>query len=477
VKKSLLGGSVVEFSIRKMACVAVAFCAAVISSPAQVVGDRGNFETLISFDQTTGEDPFWPLIQGTDGNFYGSTTSGGPTNPEPCNGYGCGTIFEVTPIGELTTLAAVDGSTGYIQIALLGSDGNLYCNTGPSSYDGGVIFQMLDGLITCVSEGGVPSALVQANDGNFYGTTLGGGASGDGTFFQLTPAGELTTLLNFDSAARPTALIQGTDGDFYGTTGYGAQDDGTIVRITPQGRLFTLHTFSGKDGKFPYGALIQATDGNFYGTTYTGGQNDPSNCQGLGCGTIFKITPFGAFSTIYNFCSKSDCVDGQWPTVGLIQGSDGNFYGTTQAGGRYNYGTIFRITPDGLLTTLHSFDIIDGIGLYAGLVQGTDGNFYGNAPNGLTYGTIFKLSLGLRPFVEIMPTSGDEGSTIMILGNNLQDASSVTFNGTPAAFTIVSSTEITAVVPHGATSGTVEVKTPFILKSNVPFRSLWDVIH
>jgi uncharacterized repeat protein (TIGR03803 family) len=477
-----LGGSAMGFGIRKMACVAVAFCAASLSSRAQVIGDGVNFQTLVSFDQTTGKIPIWPPIQGTDGNFYGSTTSGGPTNPEPCNGYGCGTIFEVTPTGELTTLAALDGSTGSsAQIALLGTDGNFYGATGPFSDSNGVIFKMLpDASITtlytfcaspsCVSEGFLAGALVEANDGYFYGTTLGGGASGDGTFFQLNPAGELTTLLNFDSAARPTTLIESSDGDFYGTTGYGANDDGTIVRITPQGRLFTLHTFTGEDGKSPYGALIQATDGNFYGTTYTGGKNDPSNCEEAGCGTIFKMTPWGTLTTIYSFCAKAACVDGQWPSVGLIQGSDGNFYGTTQAGGLYNYGTIFKITPNGMLTTLHSFDNTDGSGLYAGLTQGTDGNFYGNAPYGLSgYGTLFKLSLKLQPFVKLLPTSGQEGTAVTILGNNLQDTSSVTFNRTPATFTVVSNTEITAIVPNGATSGIVEVKSPFILKSNVPF--------
>src|SRR5208283_5109939 len=159
--------------------------------------------------------------------------------------------------------------------------------------------------------------------------------------------------------------------------------------------LTTLHSFDGTDGASPYAALVQDTDGNLYGTTLYGG---PNSCTypGIGtifsCGTVFKITPSGTLATLYNFCSQSGCTDGQFPYAGLIQGSDGNLYGTTSFGGANGDGTVFRITPSGTLTTLHSFAGTDGAAGYAGLVQGTDGNFYGTTFGGPANGTVFKIT-------------------------------------------------------------------------------------
>jgi uncharacterized repeat protein (TIGR03803 family) len=187
----------------------------------------------------------------------------------------------------------------------------------------------------------VPNGLLQATDGNFYGTTEVGGAHNQGTVFKITPAGALTTLYNFCSASacadgqQPLAgLIQANDGNFYGTTSKGGTFNynyGTVFQITPAGALTTLHSLNGTDGFQPSGALIQASDGNLYGTTSWGG------AYGLSYnGTIFKITPTGTFTTLYNFCSQVNCADGRWPLAALIQGSDGNFYGTTTAGGAYD---------------------------------------------------------------------------------------------------------------------------------------------
>ena len=162
------------------------------------------------------------------------------------------------------------------------------------------------------------------------------------------------------------------------------------------------------------------------------------------------------------------------PYAGLVQGTDGDFYGTTL--GYHGDGTIFKITPSGKLTKHWSFDSTDGAHPYAGLVQGTDGNFYGTtkeggAIKGVSYGTVFSLSVGLGPFVETLPTSGKVGAAVKILGTDLTGAPGVTFNGTAATFKVVSSSEITTTVPAGATTGTVEVKTPDgTLKSNVVFR-------
>jgi uncharacterized repeat protein (TIGR03803 family) len=237
---------------------------------------------------------------------------------------------------------------------------------------------------------------VQGLDGNFYGTTtLGGSASGDGTLFKVTPAGKLTTLYNFCSAdcadgAEPAELVLSTDGNFYGTTSIGgANSSGTVFKITPQGALTTLHTFCSQtgcaDGANPYAALVQGPDGNFYGTTSFGGPN-------FG-GTVFKITPQGALTTLHTFCPTPLCADGAFPYAGLVIGTDGNFYGTTSRGandacefdGYEGCGTVFRITPAGTLTTLHRFDRTDGAKPFTAMVQAADGDFYGTTAYGGRY--------------------------------------------------------------------------------------------
>jgi uncharacterized repeat protein (TIGR03803 family) len=472
-----------ESSPLKTACLLLMFCiATAIASSAQT------FKTLVTFDGANGGLPVWALVQGTDGDFYGSTGFGGTGNS--------GTIFKITPAGKLTTLQGL----GLSHIAVQATDGDFYGTTpdgGPKA--AGTIFTITSkGTLTTLytfcsqtqcSDGDSPyGGVIQATDGNFYGTTAGGGSDNDGTIFRITAGGTLTTLYNFNSHGFPgTALVQGTDGNFYGATSDGgANSDGTIFKVSPKGKLTTLHTFDFKDGKFPYDALIQAADGNFYGTTYTGGANDPQSCEGIGCGTVFRITPSGKLTTIYNFCAQTNCADGQWPSGSLVQATDGNFYGTTEAGGAHGTncpfgicGTVFKITPKGKLTTLHSFAGTDGSDPYSGLVQGTNGTFYGTTNMGADLscgggsgcGTIFSLSVKLGPFVETRPTSGEAGAKVIILGNNLTGATGVTFNGTAAKFKAVSSTEIKTAVPSGATTGTVEVTTPKkVLKSNVIFR-------
>ena len=239
-------------------------------------------------------------------------------------------------------------------------------------------------------------------------------------------------------------MVQGADGNFYGTTYSGGADcgrvcDGTVFKITPEGMLTTLHNFNGGDGSNPNG-LVLGMDGNFYGTTFQGGTG--TSCGTDGCGTVFVITPSGTVTTLHSF----DKTDGSFPYAGLIQATDGNFYGTTYEGGTNDDGTVFKVTTDGALTTLHSFDGTDGSSMLAGIFQSTNGNFYGTATNGGTIpdscGTVFRLSVGLGPFAETLPTSGKVGREVVILGNNLTAATSVTFNGTEARFRAVSGTEI-----------------------------------
>ncbi len=205
-------------------------------------------------------------------------------------------------------------------------------------------------------------------------------------------------------------LVQGTDGNFYGTTAgtYGAScpgNCGTVFKMTPAGALTTLYTFDGTVEVDPDGGLVQGTDGNFYGTTLYGGALGcgPSNPVG-DCGTIFKITPQGTLTSLYSFCEQhGGCPDDGFGPSRLVQGTDGNFYGTTAYGGNlvacdtlaypvyFSCGTVFRITPGGTLTTMHLFDSTDGGWPLSGVIQGTDGSFYGTTDlggaNGL--GTIF----------------------------------------------------------------------------------------
>jgi uncharacterized repeat protein (TIGR03803 family) len=437
------------------------FCAACGISPAQT------FTTLAYF--TNGVTVPSSLVQGRDGNFYGTSNNGGT--------YGDGTVFKVTPAGVLTTLYN-------------------FCSH-PSCVDGYYPF----------------AALVVGKDGNFYGTTQNGGASGLGTVFRITPGGAYTVLHSFqglDGAEPDAGLVLAGDGNFYGTAANGGEPGGagggTIFRITPAGSLTTLHAFNRSSGTasgdIPIAPLILGEDENLYGTTLGGGVATfwctyigPS-----GCGTVFKITTNGTFTNLLNF----DLSDGALPYAPVTQARDGNLYGVTFAGG-FGYGTIFKTTTSGELTVMHRFGFDQG-NIYAGLVSATDGNLYGQDPetgifqltpggaytteckcggsdtplmqstNGEFYGAggseIYSFDISLGPFVAFVLPTGKVGATAQILGQGLTGTSSVTFNGVEAtAFKVVSDTYMTAVVPSGATTGPVVVTTPSgALTSNVSFR-------
>lgn len=439
--------------IVSMLCVAT-----VIASPAQT------FTTLHSFDGTDGLEPTSGLVQGTDGNFYGTTSSGGANTPCPNgNAAGCGTIFEITPAGALTTLHSFNGTDGVGNGAglLQDSDGTFYCTTtGGGTNGNGTIFSIIPGgsLVTLYSfcsqtgcaDGSSPNGLVQGSNGNFYGTTYGAGLqecpSSCGTLFEITPAGALTTLYTFPNgpgisgpsnwpAYEPMGVVQGTDGNFYGPAFGGNQlcglgNDyyaycGTLFKVTPEGAMTTLYSFCTQpgctDGFGPSG-LVQRTDGNFYGTTEYGG----NECNEVAlaapynsCGTVFKITPEGTFTTLHTF----DWTDGARGN-GLILGSDGNFYGTTVSGGANGAGTIFKITPAGTLITLYSFaGTTSGGQTYSdspnGVVQGASGIFYGTTINGGAHGdgTVFSFSIGIggttasTTSLNLSPASVTVGST------------------------------------------------------------------
>ena len=460
------------------------------------------FTTLESFDGTNGAGPAWgALIQGLNGDLYGTTLGGGP------NG---GTVFTISRTNAFASLTGnLDGGSQPQSGLILAPSGELYGTTysgGP--HGSGEVFKMSGtGAVTALygfcpqsqcPDGENPvGALVLATNGDLYGTATFGGANDNGTVFKLTQSGTYTTLYSFcgqancaDGGQPYGGLMQATNGRIYGTTNFGGTGgSGTVFEITPSGALGTVHEFCSlancADGGMPIGGLIQGTDGYLYGTTSSGGM-----LGGVaGDGTIYKINPAtNSLTTLYVFCSQPYCTDGDAPFGALVEGTDGNFYGTTWGGGAANAGgtysltagTVFQWTPEGLLTTLHSFctqsGCPDGFDPEGALVHSTNGSFYGGTCGGVCGGisgdgTVFELSMGLHPFVRTAPTSGAVGAQIRILGTNLTGATSVTFNGTAAAFTITASSVITATVPTGATTGKVEVVIPQgTLKSNAAFQ-------
>lgn len=374
-----------NLKLERLIFILVIFCAAnTISSPAQTL------TTLDSFNGTDGKAPAATLVKGSDGNFYGTTSSGG------ANG-NFGTVFKVTPEGTLTTLYS-------------------FCS-----------------LANCTDGANPQASLLLGKDGNFYGTTFIGGTNcisgtsntGCGTVFKITPQGQLTTLYSFcslasgfvcnDGSSPSAALILGPDGNFYGTTANGggnAADNncfcggfGTVFKISPAGKLTTLYSFcnftnSGGyclDGDAPMGALVLASNGHFYGTTYDGGTG-----QDHSGGTIFVMTPAGKLTTLYSFCHEATCPEGGYLFAGLIQAGNGNFYGVTRYGGYNGWGTVFGITTAGKVTTLHRFGangVTEGVTPYSALTQASDGNLYGTTPQGGAYsntgnssGTVFKIT-------------------------------------------------------------------------------------
>ncbi len=374
------------------------------------VTTNGVVTTLASFHGTNGALPEAELVLSSDGNFCGTTSAGGTGFTNGVN-LGYGTVFKVTLNGLLTTVVSFNGTNGaYPRAGLVpGSDGNLYGTTsgalisGPSYYGSyGTVFQLsAAGVLTTLASftgtnGAYPLAgLAFSPDGNLYGTTSSSYDS-SGTVFKVTTNGVLSTLGFFDyinTGGNPHCrLLLGADGAFYGTTqAGGGTDNGTVFRVTTNGQITVLVSFEGQTspvydawlrlGASPQAGLVRGPDGSFYGTTYAGG---------TGYGTVFRVTPDGVLTYLAGFSSTN----GQYPLAGLSLGRDGDLYGTTSAGGNDGLGTVFRTTTNGLLTALASFSNPDGAHPMSSLTLGHDGQLYGTTYGGNTsgYGTIFRIS-------------------------------------------------------------------------------------
>lgn len=306
-------------------------------------------------DTTTGgRYPAAPLLQTADGTFYGTTEEGGPA--------GTGTVFKMTADGTVTQLHAF----GEIPDAEYPSGG-----------------------------------LLLASDGNFYGLTSGGGPGFGGAIYRMTPSGSVTVLQTFDLFSTGPhdpvgTLAQAPDGYLYGVTeNGGAINRGTIFRMALDGTFAVIHEFTVLDGGVPQAGLIRATDGNFYGTTTIGGGGP--GCGGIGCGTVYRVTPAGDLTIIHTFAGGAA---GDRPQASVVQARDGNLYGTTQLGGALNGGTIFRVSLDGAFLQLHGFgSLTEGFDPHE-LIEGFDGYFYGTTNEGPGFGcggfgcgTIFRMDL------------------------------------------------------------------------------------
>jgi len=479
--------------------VALLFCAAAVALSAQT------FTTLASFSgSNSAGSQMGPVIQGADGNLYGTTQGAGANNH--------GSVFEITPAGTVTALynfAYTDGGmpAGLVQAA----DGTLYGTTATGGVNGvgaGTVFKITTkGYLTTLysfcaqpncADGQAPmSGLVLAADSNLYGTTSAGGPNAAGTIFQISPKGAFSVVHSFNTSDGMTpygGLVQANDGNLYGTTwSGGTTGHGTVFKFTLAGALTTLHSFAVGDGYNSYATLTQANDGNLYGTTERGGDND--------LGTVFQITPAGTFTKLHSFAGP----DGSHPYCGVIQASDENLYGTAAEGGANGYGTIFAMTFAGSLTTLHSFNLNDGANPSGALMQAHDGNIYGTTSEGglSNVGTVFKLTLALVP--AIVPNGLVNGASFQpgivpnawftIAGTNLStvtdtwanavidgnlpeslDGVRVSVGGQPAYIYYVSPGQIDALAPN-LNPGNVSVTVTNSLGTSAPVTAIAQMVQ
>ena len=469
----------ISFAMASLAILAIAFPFAVIPAQAQTVTAVYNFG--ISGDPRF---PAGTMAQGRDGAFYG-TTIGGPIG----GNWDFGVVYKITSSGVVTVLHILTTAEGTGCNGLtIGTDGNFYGSCFSDDTNAGTLIKVKStGALTVLhrfaaqsapTDGCLPAGSpVQGGDGNFYGTTLRCGTFNDGVAYKITPAGVYTVLHNFaytstDPGVPYGALIQGSDGNFWGTSsGGGTNNIGSVFKMTSAGKVTIVHSFTGPpDGSGPQSGLIQGSDGNYYGTTMDGGAN-------LG-GTIFGLTPGGVETILHAFPNVATM--GSAPMLSLTQGPDGLLYGiaTHCVTGVCGQAEIFSMTTAGAYSTLYPFPMP---GIYndnslplSPLLLSTDGTFYGTEQLGgpSTDGNVYSLGTTFSPFLRLTLRSGKVGKLNGILGQGFNSLSVVAFGGIPATkITLTGSTFITATVPVSARTGVVTVTTgTTTLASNTSFK-------
>lgn len=440
--------------------------------------------TLHNLVGTEGQFPHGQLVQGRDGNLYGTTSPG--ILPAKA--------FKITPSGAYTVLHTFNSTPGSLPPApstlMHGLDGNFYGTTTNGNNPGGVLFKMTPtGTVTLLHEFGAvlndgysidngilrPTPPVQTADGTLYGTTTSGGQNGVGIVYKLTVTGNYSIIhhfvLSLTDGSNPSApLVVGNDGNLYGTTTTGGAPtafSGTVFRITTAGIFKLLYSFNAFDdgGHQPQAPLVKGTDGVFYGTTFGGSSLNQQ-------GNIFKITPAGAYTNLHSLDFFKGVAEGAFPTAGLMQASDGIFYGATSRGGippglfADDAGVLFSITRLGSYDVAHLFSkVIDGARPQYSLVQHTNGKLYGTtrfSKTGLNpagNGNIFSFDPGARPFVLAQPNSGKAGDSVGLFGD-FTNVTNVTFNGIPAIAIGTGNTFRTAIIPTGSATGLIKINKP-----------------
>jgi uncharacterized repeat protein (TIGR03803 family) len=378
---------------------------------------KGGFSVLYAFQGgNDGANPAAGLTADKQGNFYGTTNTGGSETDCGEGPLGCGTVFKLAPSGTETVLHS-------------------FCSQAKCT------------------DGAYPaSGLIEDKKGDLTGTTYGGGNTGCygfgcGTVFRLARNGRETVLHTFaggsDGAWPIAGLIVDEKGNFYGTTfeggsaGCGGTGCGTIFKVASDGTETVLYAFTGgTDGNYPHGSLIVDKQGNLYGTASAGGNN---GCDGVGCGTVFKLAPNGALHVLYTFAGGNDGSD---PVGSLLADAKGNFYTTTSGGGDtacnsgYGCGTVVEIAAHGQESVLHAFSgARDGALPQAGMLEDDKGNFYGTATegggggcSGLGCGTVWKLAPDGKLEVLYRFTGGSDGDgpagSLILDGGDLYSSAS-----------------------------------------------------
>ncbi len=450
----------------------------------QGVSGQAAVTTLHALAADEGQFPHGPLVQGRDGNLYGTTSPG--SSPA--------IAFRVSPAGNFSVINRFTPSPGLQpptpSALMLGLDGNLYGVTTNGNVPGGVLFKMTpNGIVTelhrfgSVANDGYnidngilrPAPPVQTPDGTLYGTTTSGGLNGVGTVYKLSAAGVYGIIhhftLSLTDGSNPSApLVIGNDGNLYGTTTAGGPPtafSGTVFRITPNGAFKLLYGFNAFDdgGHQPQAPLVKGADGIFYGTTFGSASLNQQ-------GNIFKITPAGIYTNLNALDFVKGVADGAYPSAGLVQASDGLFYGATTRGGippglfADDAGVLFDIDRLGSYNVTHVFNkSVDGARPTYSLMQHTNGKLFGTtrfSKSGLIppgNGSIFSLDVGARPFVFAQPNSGKAGNITRLFGD-FTGATGVTFNGVPATISGTDSFFRFATIPAGPATGIIRINKP-----------------